>query len=540
MKSSSGLVFKVASEAWEFEQIHRLNYQTFVEEIPQHDMNEDGALVDKFHQENTYLICMDGRELVGMMAIRGKRPFSLDRKLDDLDAYLPEHTSVCEVRLLSVVKRKRQGRIFPGLLLLLWEHCQEQGYDLAVISGTVRQLSLYQRLGFTPFGPLVGAPDAPYQPMHITREAFRRQLKVIMQAMRRPEQAESIVNLLPGPVGVSERVRKVFSQEPVSHRSKGFVEDFQRTKDLLCGLVGSRSVEILVGSGSLATDAAAAQISLLEQPGLILRNGEFGRRLALHAQSFGLGFGTVDADYGEVFGRREIEAALDRDPGTGWLWACHCETSTGILNDIEMLRGLCLERGVKLCLDCISSIGTVPLDLSGAYLATGVSGKAIGAFPGLALVFYNHDAEPAPGRIPRYLDIGLYASSDGVPFTHSSNLLYALEAAADRLLGDPPYERIADISRWLRREIEDLGLDILAPSEHAAPAVLTICLPEDQDSVAVGDAMGEAGYLLSYMSAYLRERNWIQVCIMGECAEKNIAAMVAQLGQCCRQAAEVR
>ena len=360
-----------------------------------------------------------------------------------------------------------------------------------------------------------------------------------MHAMDNPEQAESIVNLLPGPVGVSERVRKVFSQDPVSHRSKGFVEDFRRTKDLLRDLVGARRVEVLVGSGSLATDAVAAQLSLLDEPGLVLRNGEFGRRLSLHARGFGLRHETLDADHGEVFDRRDLEAALDRNPETGWLWACHCETSTGVLNDVGMMEDVCRERGLKLCLDCISSIGTVPVDLSGVYLATGVSGKAIGAFPGLALIFYNHDVRAATGRIPRYLDIGLYAANDGIPFTHSSNLLYALEAAVDRLRAEQPYDRIADISAWLRREIEDLGLSVLAPAEHAAPAVLTVRLPDGLDSVAVGDAMERAGYLLSYMSAYLRERNWIQVCIMGECAEKNIAAMVARLGQCCRPTADV-
>ena len=35
-KPRSPLVFKFASEDWEFELIHRLNYRTFVEEIPQH------------------------------------------------------------------------------------------------------------------------------------------------------------------------------------------------------------------------------------------------------------------------------------------------------------------------------------------------------------------------------------------------------------------------------------------------------------------------------------------------------------------------
>ena len=30
------LLIKVATEEWEFELIHQLNYRTFVEEIPQH------------------------------------------------------------------------------------------------------------------------------------------------------------------------------------------------------------------------------------------------------------------------------------------------------------------------------------------------------------------------------------------------------------------------------------------------------------------------------------------------------------------------
>jgi len=77
MKSTLPFKYKMATEAWEFELIHRLNHQTFVEEIPQHAAHPDGRLVDKFHSENAYLICLEGRVLAGMMAFRGRRPFSL-------------------------------------------------------------------------------------------------------------------------------------------------------------------------------------------------------------------------------------------------------------------------------------------------------------------------------------------------------------------------------------------------------------------------------------------------------------------------------
>jgi GNAT superfamily N-acetyltransferase len=166
------LTIKVANEDWEFEEIHRLNYRTFVEEIPQHEVSPARRLVDKFHQENTYLICLSGRALAGMLAVRGNRPFSLDQKLPDLDSHLPPGRSVCEVRLLAVAQEFRGAQVLQGLLALLWQHALRWGYNLAVISGTTRQLKLYQHLGFVPFGPLVGTGDARFQPMYVTLETF--------------------------------------------------------------------------------------------------------------------------------------------------------------------------------------------------------------------------------------------------------------------------------------------------------------------------------------------------------------------------------
>src|ERR1043166_5135566 len=100
MSLRSPLVFKFATEDWEFEQIHRLNYKTFVEEIPQHHASPAQRLVDKFHAENTYLICSCGRKLAGMLAVRGGLPLSLDHKLEQLDSFLPRGRTICEIRRL--------------------------------------------------------------------------------------------------------------------------------------------------------------------------------------------------------------------------------------------------------------------------------------------------------------------------------------------------------------------------------------------------------------------------------------------------------
>jgi hypothetical protein len=173
------LTFKIASEPGEFTQIHRLNYHTFVEEIPQHPPNDMQMLVDRFHEENTYFLCLDGAKVVGMVALRSMRPFSLDYKLPALDTYLPVGHRVCEIRLLVVKPIYRHCRVLPGLLNLLVARCTTAGYTLAVVSATIRQLNLYAHLGFVPFGPLVGSGEALFQPMYITYAAFAQGIQAV-------------------------------------------------------------------------------------------------------------------------------------------------------------------------------------------------------------------------------------------------------------------------------------------------------------------------------------------------------------------------
>jgi aspartate aminotransferase-like enzyme len=514
-KVEASLRFKIANEEWEFEAVHRLNYKTFVEEIPQHARNPQQRLVDKFHAENTYAICLHGERLVGMVTGRAQRPFSLDKKLNDpLETHLPPGHRILEVRLLSVEKEHRNGFVFSRLVGLLAQHFKDLGYDLAIISGTVRQQRLYKHLGFVPFGPLVGAGDAQFQPMYLTLEKFLQMAEALSPPSDTVERI--LASYLPGPVDVPEDVRRAFGREPVSHRSEGFMADFRATRRMLCALTRAQHVEILLGSGSLANDTVCAQLALLNEPGLILSNGEFGDRLIDHATRQGLDFEVYTTDWGEPFNDAELRRRLITSPHLRWMWAAHCETSTGILNDVNLLQEICAAGELKLCLDCISSIGTVPVDLSAVYLATCVSGKALASYPGLSMVFYNHALTSAPKRLPRYLDLGYYASQAGVPFTHSSNLVYALQTALTRTDWNEKFGQIAAIAVWLRQRLRELGMLLVASDAHASPAVATLALPPDINSARLGLQLRQAGYLLSYNSSYLLERNWIQICLMGE------------------------
>ena len=535
MSAQPPLVFKFATEDWEIEQIHRLNYRTFVEEIPQHQRSSSQRLVDKFHAQNTYLICLSDQKLVGMLAVRGHRPFSLDQKLPDLDSHLPAGRSICEIRLLAIEKKfrgARGGQVLAGILALLWQHGVEKGYDLAIISGTTRQLKLYQHLGFVPFGPLVGAGDAQFQPMYVTLETFEVTAREFLRNAPARSFHPNAVNFLPGPVTVRREVRRAFEQAPESHRSDSFIADFDATRKQLCELANARSVGLFMGSGTLANEVIAAQLSLTGQRGLVLSNGEFGDRLIDHARCFKLDFEPVRFQWGDALNLDVVRKKLEAKTRPGWLWCTHCETSTGVLNDLAALKALCAEHGVKLCLDCISSIGAVPVDLAGVHLASCSSGKALRSYPGLCMVFYNHELEPADGRVPRYLDLQLN-SQQGIPFTFSSNLLHALHAATRRVDWQKRFTALTEMSSSLRPRLEELGFQLVGKETETSPAVFTLALPPELDSTKIAALMQEAGYLLSCNSDYLRKRNWIQICLMGEWQREKVVSLLNALNRAC-------
>ena len=196
----------------------------------------------------------------------------------------------------------------------------------------------------------------------------------------------------------------LFEQPPESHRTGSFKGDFAITRSCFGDLTGARNCEICLGSGTLANDIIGAQISLLGTRGLVVSNGEPGRRLMDQAQRFRLDFETIEFPWGEpfdyepiacklnelAFGRVALGRPIVRLPQVS------PERSGGAL------KMICAGRKIRLCLDAISTIGSQPVDLRGVYLAAGTSGKGLrSSIRGLPLWLINttHDHHLKQSRV---------------------------------------------------------------------------------------------------------------------------------------------
>lgn len=506
----------------DMEAIHRLNYRTFVEEIPQHAPCDDRRLVDRFHDENVYVVYEADGDVVGMVCGRAQRPFSLDQKLGPIDAWLPPHERAVEVRLLAVDQPYRATRVFVRLLQTLIDHFASQGYDLAVLSGTTRQLALYANMGCVPFAHRIGSSGAEYQPMYLDLETVASRSAFAWNAAARANSRGG--TFLPGPVAMHSTVVEAFATPAASHRADAFLAQHARVRAALCARTGARHATLLLGSGTLANDIVGSQLAQLHAPGVVLTNGEFGDRLADHALRLGLSHTVVRAPWGAAMDWGAIDAVMAATKAQ-WLWAVHSETSTGVVNDLDQLLALSRAHGAKLALDAISSLGAVPVDLRDVWMASAVSGKALASYPGVAIVL--HQERPAPcTAIPRYLDLGHAIACGGVPFTQSSNLVAALDAALGASDWPARFAQRAQWGQWVRAQFESADIQMLAPDKVASPVVQTLVLPPDIHAADIGFALRARGYQLAFESEYLRARNWMQLCLMGEVRAAEVRGVV--------------
>jgi aspartate aminotransferase-like enzyme len=146
------------------------------------------------------------------------------------------------------------------------------------------------------------------------------------------------------------------------------------------------------------------------------------------------------------------------------------------------------------------------------------------------MVFYNHPIE-ASAKLPRYLDLGWCARNQGIAFTHSSNLARALDAALRRVNWPARFAQLAEDSSWLRGRLREIGLNLVTAETEAMPGVVTVACCAGQSGLELAQRLEEAGFLLSCNSDYLRRRNWIQICLMGEYTREKLDGLLGCLAR---------
>ncbi len=318
------------------------------------------------------------------------------------------------------------------------------------------------------------------------------------------------ISFLSGPVMIPPKVSKAFSQAAISHRSSEFSELLNAVKSKLKLITKAKYSTMMMGSGSLANEAIAANLlTLKNESGLIISNGEFGERLINQATRYNLKFHSLKKNWGEVFDYQEISEILLKKK-IDWVWFVHCETSTGMMNNLEKILQIANKTKTKVCVDCVSSIGIYQIDLSKVYLASASSNKGLESFAGVAIVLHNHKPEPQ-NNISQYLDIGFYHAKNSIPFTFSSNLIKALNVSLKAILQKDKMPKITQLNDDLVKFLAKQKIKIVIDEKVKSCAITTIEFNQTGQAEKLGKFLESNGILVHYQNGYLKERNWLQL-----------------------------
>ena len=346
--------------------------------------------------------------------------------------------------------------------------------------------------------------------------------------------------LNPGPVTMSERVRRKFLEEDLCHREPEFAELVLDIKARLRKVYPEAEADyeavLFTGSGTCAVEAIFQSLAPRKGKTLVIANGVYGERIASMLEVQGKPYALVKSPWPEPMNLAEAERILQADPAVTHVAAIHNETTTGRLNDLDSLGALCRQYGKPLLLDTVSSFAGEEIrfkDWNVAAIAS-VANKCIHGAPGICFVVARKDLlETGTSEASSlYLDLFKMYKEQKTgfsPFTQATHICVLLQEALKELEDSGGWKarraRYRDISGRIRREFRALGLELFLPEDAYCSMLTSFKLPAGRTYAQVHDALKAAGFVIYAGQAGLYH-SIFRIANMGDIQDSDVDRLV--------------
>lgn len=169
---------------------------------------------------------------------------------------------------------------------------------------------------------------------------------------------------------------------------------------------------------------------------LVLINGKFGEIFAEIAQRFGASVEKLYFNWGESVDTKYFEKYIKEDPDIQTVFVIHCETSTGVVNDIKEIGRITNKYHKFLIVDAVSFLGGIDMNMDkwGIDVVCTASQKALMTPLGLGIVVINSKAWKRIEEVKSaryYWDFRMYKEAQNkipkqTPFTSPVSLMLGL------------------------------------------------------------------------------------------------------------------
>ncbi|WP_434799489.1 pyridoxal-phosphate-dependent aminotransferase family protein [Terrisporobacter vanillatitrophus] len=298
---------------------------------------------------------------------------------------------------------------------------------------------------------------------------------------------------MPGPSNVRENVRQARSIKTTNPDvDADFVEFYKNTCDKMAKIINTKNdVYILSGEGILGLEAACASLTEKNDRVLVIDNGIFGKGFEDFVTMYGGEAVLFSKSYKKAIDVEELERFLEKDHDFKYATIVHCDTPTGVLNDLSKICPLLKKYNILTVVDSVAAMVGEKLlvDDWQIDIVLGGSQKAISAQPGLSIVSVSEDAKNSMKNrkskiIGFYCNLTIwedYYEQKYFPYTMPISDIISLDRALENILEEGTentIKRHEKVAKATREALKEYGGELFLDSGYSN-TVTALVIPEN-------------------------------------------------------------
>jgi len=300
--------------------------------------------------------------------------------------------------------------------------------------------------------------------------------------------------LTPGPISTTKTVKAAMLRDWCTWDDdyNSLVQEIRTELLQLANVDETKYTSVLMqGSGTFAVESVIG--TALSETGklLVLANGAYGQRIATIARYLKIDCEVYDTGELERHDPDKIDSILEANKTITHVAVVHCETTTGMLNPIEIIAEVVKKHNRIYIVDAMSSFGGIPFEMEKPeiHFLISSSNKCIQGVPGFGFVIANRKVLENCSQNARSLSLDLFGQWQTMEnengkwrFTSPTHVVRAFRQALNELKKergiDARFVRYTMNQRTLVTGMRKLGFETLLPDELQSPIITTFISPK--------------------------------------------------------------
>ncbi len=302
--------------------------------------------------------------------------------------------------------------------------------------------------------------------------------------------------LTPGPLTTTSSVKEVMMVDHCTWDDdyKQITQDIRvRLLDVAKASKEKYTTVLMQGSGSFGVESVITSVVGKDDKILIIANGAYGERMVKTAKYAGVNHEVYTVDYDKIPDANIVEELLIKDNTITHVIMVHCETTSGILNDIAAVTKVVKAANRTMIVDAMSSLGGIEIEVEqlGIDFIISSANKCIQGVPGFSFIICNKDELNKCKGKARSLSLDLYdqwqeMDKDGKwRFTSPTHVVLAFHQALKELDEEGGVvareERYRSNNRYLISRMNNMGVETYIGEAHQSPIITTFLFPDKHD-----------------------------------------------------------